>query len=186
MILIGPLGAGKSSTLNSLAGRDCATAASTLSAKSLTERVQQFTSDDYYLIDTPSLSEKLLGEIVNNKDYKDIDMVIFVFPVGRFGTDEIQALRIFNEKWQDFHNKSIILIVKRNETVDIESLKENALFKSVFSSVSSRCLTIDNKHKESKDSRYTINTIKVYAKELSDDDQKRGNGRRVRCVCNIL
>ncbi|XP_062597878.1 uncharacterized protein LOC134259294 [Saccostrea cucullata] len=146
VFVIGPRGAGKSATINTIIGENVARSTTGLSSESTTKDITQYPVKELNitLLDTPALRGPVIRKL--NRALVGSDIIGFVIPAQRIQEEEISCIRIFLTKFKHFLGKTFIIITKGKNYREEDFFKWTAIEElfNLYTAVEQRIVVFEN------------------------------------------
>jgi GTPase Era involved in 16S rRNA processing len=148
IVFIGPIGSGKSATINTLLGENRALSENNLQSGSLTKDITEYPSQYGLLVDTPGLTEERLPSLLDYLTINPPDAVVIVFATSRLRSSQKEAIQLIQKISQKYLKKGFLLLTKGGDLKDNEhdflgNGKSKELF-SLYDKVGKRCIVFEN------------------------------------------
>lgn len=120
VFLIGPRGAGKSATINTIIGKDVAESTSSLRKESTTKKMNKYMyhieNQNVVLVDTPALRKSVIKQL--KKEFTKSDILAFVIAAQRLQMEDETCILMFLKDLKYLHSRSFILLTRGSNIVD--------------------------------------------------------------------
>nr|XP_022316749.1 GTPase IMAP family member 8-like [Crassostrea virginica] len=157
--LIGPRGAGKSATVNTIIGKNVAKSINALRRESTTKEFQSYLVENrnWVLIDTPALSGSVLKEL--KRRFAQNDVIAFVIAAQRLQKEEVSCIEMFLKDMKTFHLRTFIVLTRGNNLKSISNIfiPENSFeLYNLYEAVGKKWAVFENRNQTSHENARCI------------------------------
>ena len=159
VFLIGPRGAGKSATVNTIIGKNVAKSMNALRRESTTKEFQSYLVENrnWVLIDTPALSGSVLKEL--KRRFTQNDVIAFVIAAQRLQKEEVSCIEMFLNDMKTFHLRTFVVLTRGNNLKSISNIfiPENSFeLYNLYEAVGKKWVVFDNRNQTSHENARCI------------------------------
>ena len=157
--LIGPRGAGKSATVNTIIGKNVAKSTNALRRESTTKEFQSYLVENrnWVLIDTPALSGSVLDEL--KRRFAQNDVIAFVIAAQRLQKEEVSCIEMFLNDMKTFYLRTFIVLTRGNNLKSISNIfiPENSYeLYNLYEAVGKKWVVFENRNQTSHENTRCI------------------------------
>lgn len=182
VFLIGPRGAGKSATVNTIIGKDVAESTSSLRKESTTKKMNMYLveNQDVVLVDTPALRKSIIKEL--KKEFRKSDILAFVIAAQSLQMEDESCIMMFLKDLKYLHSRSFILLTRGSNIVDDNNVfnpESNKELYRLYEAVDKRYVVFENRNKTEKERKLCIDNFLSMSREISSNEEIKIETSRV-------
>lgn len=174
VFFIGPRGAGKSATINTIIGRDVAESTSSLRKESTTKKMNKYLveNQNVVLVDTPALRRSVIKEL--KKEFRKSDILAFVIAAQRLQMEDETCILMVLKDLKYLHSRSFILLTRGSNIVDDSNVfnpESNKELYRLYEAVDKRYVVFENRNKTEKERKLCIDKFLSMSREISFNEE---------------
>nr|XP_011414635.2 GTPase IMAP family member 8 isoform X1 [Crassostrea gigas] len=174
VFFIGPRGAGKSATINTIIGRDVAESTSSLRKESTTKKMNKYLveNQNVVLVDTPALRRSIIKEL--KKEFRKSDILAFVIAAQRLQMEDETCILMVLKDLKYLHSRSFILLTRGSNIVDDSNVfnpESNKELYRLYEAVDKRYVVFENRNKTEKERKLCIDKFLSMSREISFNEE---------------
>lgn len=174
VFFIGPRGAGKSATINTIIGRDVAESTSSLRKESTTKKMNKYLveNQNVVLVDTPALRRSIIKEL--KKEFRKSDILAFVIAAQRLQMEDETCILMVLKDLKYLHSRSFILLTRGDNIVDDSNVfkpESNKELYRLYEAVDKRYVVFENRNKTEKERKLCIDKFLSMSREISFNEE---------------
>ncbi|XP_052689063.1 GTPase IMAP family member 8-like [Crassostrea angulata] len=174
VFFIGPRGAGKSATINTIIGRDVAESTSSLRKESTTKKMNKYLveNQNVVLVDTPALRRSIIKEL--KKEFRKSDILAFVIAAQRLQMEDETCILMVLKDLKYLHSRSFILLTRGSNIVDDSNVfnpESNKELYQLYEAVDKRYVVFENRNKTEKERKLCIDKFLSMSREISFNEE---------------
>ncbi|XP_034314751.2 GTPase IMAP family member 7 isoform X3 [Magallana gigas] len=174
VFFIGPRGAGKSATINTIIGRDVAESTSSLRKESTTKKMNKYLDENQnvVLVDTPALQKSVIKEL--KKEFRKSDILAFVIAAQRLQMEDETCILMVLKDLEYLHSRSFILLTRGSNIVDDSNVfnpESNKELYRLYEAVDKRYVVFENRNKTEKERKLCIDKFLSMSREISFNEE---------------
>lgn len=174
--MIGPRGAGKSATINTIIGKDVAESRSSLRNESTTKKMNKYLveNQNVVLVDTPALRKSVIKELKKEFTYSDI--LAFVIAAQRLQMEDESCMVMFLKDLKYLHSRSFILLTRGSNIVDDNNVfnpETNEVLYSLYEAVDKRYVVFENRNKTETERKLCTDKFLSMSSEISFNEENK-------------
>eukprot|EP00105_Crassostrea_gigas_P006615 XP_011420627.1 PREDICTED: GTPase IMAP family member 8-like [Crassostrea gigas] len=174
VFFIGPRGAGKSASINTIIGRDVAESTSSLRKESTTKKMNEYLDENQnvVLVDTPALRRSVIKEL--KKEFRKSDILAFVIAAQRLQMEDESCILMVLKDLKYLHSRSFILLTRGSNIVDDNNVfnpESNKELYRLYEAVEKRYVVFENRNKTEKERKLCIDNFLSMSREISFNEE---------------
>lgn len=174
VFFIGPRGAGKSATINTIIGKDVAESTSSLRKESTTKKMNKYLDENQnvVLVDTPALRRSVIKEL--KKEFRKSDILAFVIAAQRLQMEDETCILMVLKDLKYLHSRSFILLTRGSNIVDDSNVfnpESNKELYRLYEAVDKRYVVFENRNKTEKERKLCIDNFLSMSREISFNEE---------------
>lgn len=174
--MIGPRGAGKSATINTIIGKDVAESTSSLRKESTTKKMNKYMyhieNQNVVLVDTPALRKSVIKQL--KKEFTKSDILAFVIAAQRLQMEDDTCILMFLKDLKYLHSRSFILLTRGSNIVDDSNVfnpETNKELYNLYEAVDKRYVVFENRNKTETERKLCIDRFLSMSSEISFNEE---------------
>lgn len=169
VFFIGPRGAGKSASVNTIIGTDVAESTSSLRKESTTKRMNYYLAENQnvVLVDTPALRKSVIKEL--KREFTKTDVLAFVIAVQRLQMEDESCIITFLKDLKYLHPRSFILLTRGSNIEDDDNVLDPETSRKLYSlyeAVGKRYVVFENRNKTESERKIAVDKFLSMSREV--------------------